>query len=123
MVVYNCTKRCNLKCVHCYSQSTGQPGDYELSTAEAKAFIDDLADFGNPVILFSGGEPLMRPDILELIDHAVAKGRRAVISTNGTLISSDMAKELKNRQLSYVGVSLDGMEATNDAFRGVSGSI
>ncbi len=123
VIVFNCTKRCNLKCVHCYSQSTGKPGENELSTSEAKDFIADIAAFGSPVILFSGGEPLTRPDLLELIDYAVEKGLRAVISTNGTLIEEAMAQELKKVKLSYVGVSLDGMEEVNDAFRGVKGAF
>ena len=91
----------------------------ELSTAEAKAMIDDLAMYGAPVILFSGGEPLMRPDLPELARYAVGKGMRAVISTNGTLITKDKAKELKDIGLSYVGVSLDGTKAIHDKFRGV----
>ena len=123
VVVFNCTKRCNLRCVHCYSHSTGEAGEGELTTAEAKALLDDLAQFGSPVVLFSGGEPLLRADLLELIDHAVAKGRRAVISTNGTLITPDFAKQLRRVKLSYVGVSLDGVAGTNDAFRGVPGAF
>ena len=123
VVVYNCTQRCNLKCVHCYSHSTGQKGRNELTTAEAKAFIADLAAFGSPVILFSGGEPLARPDLIELIEYAVAQGLRAVLSTNGTLIDSQTAKQLQRVKLSYVGVSLDGLEAVNDAFRGVPGAF
>ena len=123
VVVFSCTKRCNLRCAHCYSHSTGDAGENELTTAEAKALIDDLAQFGCPVILFSGGEPLLRPDLLELVDYAVSKGRRAVISTNGTLISPDMARQLKRVKLSYVGVSLDGMAGTNDAFRGAAGAF
>lgn len=123
VVVYNCTQRCNLKCVHCYSQSgNGAYGD-EMSTAEAKEFIDDIAAFGSPVILFSGGEPLVRHDIFELIEYAVSKGLRAVLSTNGTLINANSVKQLKNANISYVGISLDGMEATNDAFRGVQGAF
>lgn len=123
VVVFNCTKRCNLKCVHCYSHSTGALGEHELTTDEAKAFITDIADFGSPVILFSGGEPLTRPDIVELIEFANAQGLRAVISTNGTLITREMAERLKQVRLSYVGVSLDGLEAVNDAFRGVPGAF
>jgi radical SAM protein with 4Fe4S-binding SPASM domain len=85
--------------------------------------IDDLAQYGSPVILFSGGEPLMRPDLPELARYAVQKGMRAVISTNGTLISADKAKELKDIGLSYVGVSLDGMKPVHDKFRGVDGAF
>ena len=122
MVVWNVGRRCNLKCVHCYSSSANKFYENELTTAEGKMLIDDLAEFGAPVILFSGGEPLMRPDLLELAHYATAKGMRAVISTNGTLITSDLAKDLKNVGLSYVGVSLDGVGETNDRFRGVKGA-
>jgi radical SAM protein with 4Fe4S-binding SPASM domain len=123
IVVWNCTKRCNLKCAHCYAGSTCQVGPDELTGDEAKAMIDDLAAFGAPVILFSGGEPLMRPDLLDLIRHARAAGMRATISTNGTLITPAMAEEFAKLSLSYVGVSLDGLQATNDAFRGVRGAF
>ncbi len=123
VVVWNVTRRCNLKCVHCYSQSRNLDYPDELTTEEGKGFIDDLAAFGAPVILFSGGEPTIRPDLFELADYARKKGMRAVISTNGTLITKDMAKRLKDIGLSYVGVSLDGMKETNDKFRGVAGAF
>ncbi len=85
--------------------------------------MDDLSSYGAPVILFSGGEPIMRPDLPELAEYAVTKGLRAVISTNGTLITRELAKILKDIGLSYVGISLDGMKAVNDRFRGVSGAF
>ncbi len=123
VVVFNATRRCNLKCIHCYSDSENLAYEGELSTAEVRALIDDLAVFGAPVILFSGGEPLMRPDIEEVIAYAVGRGLRAVISTNGTLITEDRAARLRDLGLSYVGVSLDGMEATHDSFRKVNGAF
>jgi 12,18-didecarboxysiroheme deacetylase len=95
----------------------------ELTTDEGKRLIDDLAAFGAPVILFSGGEPLARKDLPELAEYAVQKGMRAVISTNGTLITPEVAQTLKRIGLSYVGISLDGMEAVNDKFRGVPGAF
>ena len=122
VVVWNITKRCNLKCIHCYAHAKATPADNELTTDEGKALIDDLAAFGSPVILFSGGEPLMREDLPELAEYAVSKGMRAVISTNGTLITPEVAKKLKEIGLSYVGISLDGMEKTHDHFRGQKGS-
>jgi 12,18-didecarboxysiroheme deacetylase len=122
VVVWNVGRRCNLHCVHCYSHSRDIAYDGELTRDEAIRMIDDLAAFGAPVLLFSGGEPLMRPDILELIGYARSKGLRAVLSTNGTLITPEMAAELKTFGLSYVGVSLDGLEETNDRFRGVKGA-
>jgi 12,18-didecarboxysiroheme deacetylase len=123
VVVWNVTRRCNLKCIHCYAHADASPAPDELSTVEGKMLIDSLAEFGCPVILFSGGEPLMREDLLELAAYAVEKGMRAVISTNGTLITARVAAEMKSIGLSYVGISLDGLEAVNDRFRGIRGAF
>ncbi len=123
VVVWNMTRRCNLKCIHCYSNSDNINYPDELTTEEGKKLIDDLAQFGSPVILFSGGEPLLRADLLELAQHATNKGMRAVISTNGTLISKEIAEKLQKIGLSYVGVSLDGLEKTHDRFRGKKGAF
>jgi len=123
VVVWNVGQRCNLKCVHCYSQSKDIEYPGELNTKEAKAMLDGLAEYGAPVILFSGGEPLMRKDLMELITYAKDKGLRAVISTNGTLITEEKAEELKQFGLSYVGISLDGLRETNDKFRGIEGAF
>ncbi len=123
VVVWNVTRRCNLKCVHCYAHAKDIPSDNELTTEQGKALIDDLAAFGAPVMLFSGGEPLVRKDLPQLAAYAVEKGMRAVISTNGTLITSKMARTLKEIGLSYVGISLDGMKEINDRFRGVNGAF
>ncbi len=123
VVVWNATRRCNLKCVHCYAHAEDRTFADELTTSEGKDLIADLAGFGVPVILFSGGEPLVRKDLPELADYAVKKGMRAVISTNGTLISAETAKTLKDIGLSYVGISLDGMEEINDKFRGIRGAF
>ena len=122
VVVWNMTRRCNLKCVHCYAQSEDIDYDNELTREQSLAMIDDLADFGVPVLLFSGGEPLVHPRLIEYAQYAVSKGMRAVISTNGTLITEEKAKALKAIGLSYVGISLDGLEETHDKFRGVKGS-
>jgi len=123
VVVWNITRQCNLKCIHCYAHAKNIPFDNELSTKEGKNLIDDLARFNVPVLLFSGGEPLIRKDLPELAAYTVEKGIRAVISTNGTLISQKTAHILKDIGLSYVGISLDGMEKTNDRFRGVKGAF
>ena len=123
VVVWNMTRRCNLKCVHCYAQAKDIEFENELSIEEGKNLIDDLANFGSPVILFSGGEPTLRKDLSELAAYAREKGMRAVISTNGTLIDRNLAKKLKDVGLSYVGVSLDGIRETNDRFRGVKGAF
>jgi MoaA/NifB/PqqE/SkfB family radical SAM enzyme len=125
VVVWNITRRCNLKCVHCYAHALGEDevSPNELTTAEGRTLLDDLAQFGAPVVLFSGGEPLVRQDLSELAAYAVSKGMRAVISTNGTLIRPTVAQELKKIGLSYVGISLDGLEEVNDRFRGVKGAF
>jgi len=122
VVVWNVTRACNLKCVHCYAHATDATSSDELSHAQGRRLIDDLAQFGVPVLLFSGGEPLVRKDLPELAAYAVEKGMRAVISTNGTLIDRATAQVLKNIGLSYVGISLDGLKPVNDRFRGVAGA-
>jgi len=123
VVVWNCTQRCNLKCVHCYAQSEDRNYPGEMSTEEGKAMIDDLAAYGSPVLLFSGGEPTIRKDLLELMHYAKSKGMRVVISTNGTLITPEKAKQFAEVGLSYVGVSLDGGRETHDSFRGMPGAF
>jgi 12,18-didecarboxysiroheme deacetylase len=122
VVVWNITRRCNLKCVHCYAQAKDQVFDNELTTDEGKNLIDDLSQYKVPVLLLSGGEPTIRKDLPELAAYAIEKGMRAVISTNGTLITQEMARVLKDIGLSYVGISLDGMEKIHDRFRGVKGA-
>ena len=123
VVVWNMTRRCNLKCIHCYSNSRNIRYKNELTTDEGEKLISDLAAFRSPVILFSGGEPLMREDLSELVEFAVDQGMRAVISTNGTLLTKKTVNILKKTGISYVGVSLDGMEKTHDRFRGVEGAF
>jgi len=123
VVVWNVTQACNLKCIHCYARAADQKYKEELTHDQALKLIDELADFGVPVILFSGGEPFMRTDLVDLARHTVQNGMRAVISTNGTLINRDKACELREIGLSYVGVSLDGMEEVHDHFRGKKGAF
>lgn len=123
VVVWNVTKRCNLRCVHCYASADPSPHPDELTTEEGFRLLEDLAQFGCPVVLFSGGEPLMRPDILDLIHKAVSLGLRAVVSTNGVLIDRPLARELKKFGLSYVGISMDGLREVHDRFRGLKGAF
>lgn len=121
VVVWNVTPACNLRCSHCYYDAgTGSPG---LDTEEALTLLADLAAFHVPVVLFSGGEPLLRPDLPRLIGRAVELGMRAVISTNGTLITRERARTLRDLGVSYVGVSLDGVGEANDRMRGVPGAF
>ncbi len=123
VVVWNSTKTCNLHCVHCYMDSNSEKYVGELSTEEAKKFIDDLADFRVPVLLFSGGEPLIRHDFFELAEYAASKGIRPTLSTNGTLITREAAKKIKEIGVGYVGISLDGLREVNDRFRGKTGAF
>lgn len=125
VVVWNATNRCNLKCVHCYAgaESCSGTDGAELTTAEGKRLLDDLAEYGVPVVLFSGGEPTVRSDLTELVSHATDAGLRAVLSTNGTLLTVERARELKAAGLAYAGVSVDGLAESNDAFRGVDGAF
>ena len=122
IVVWNCTSKCNLKCVHCYSSSDSSGRSSSMSTGEGRAFIHQLADFGVPVLLFSGGEPLFRPDLFELARFAVDRGLGVVVSTNGTLITPDVASQIKDVGFREVGISLDGVGIINDRFRGVDGA-
>jgi len=122
IVVWNCTRKCNLHCVHCYSSAGDKDHAEVLTTEQAKSFIHDLADFGVPVILFSGGEPLLRQDIFELAKLAEKHRIRTALSTNGTLISKSLANEIKNASFAEVGISLDGIGSKNDRFRGKEGA-
>jgi putative heme d1 biosynthesis radical SAM protein NirJ1 len=123
VVVWNCTRTCNLKCKHCYANSDSKTYKEELSTDEAKKFINNLREFKVPVILFSGGEPLLRKDLFELIKYAKECNIRSTISTNGTLIDKKTAVKLKECGVGYVGISLDGMRERHDEFRGSKGAF
>ncbi|MFC6784614.1 TIGR04347 family pseudo-SAM/SPASM protein [Halobaculum halobium] len=123
VVVWNGTKRCNLSCSHCYAGADVGAAPGELTTAEAKGMLDELADYGAPVVLFSGGEPLVREDLPELVAHASDAGIRPVLSTNGTLLTRDRARELRDAGLAYAGISVDGRREVNDAFRGQEGAF
>lgn len=123
VIVWNITQRCNLRCIHCYAHADTRCNERELTADQGLRLLDELADFGVPVVLFSGGEPLMRDDLPTLIAHARRRNMRAVISTNGTLIDNDVAKRLADLGLSYVGVSIDGLRKTHDRFRGADGAF
>ncbi len=123
VVVWNSTRTCNLRCIHCYMDSEAKKYAGELNTEEARQLIDDLADFKVPVLLFSGGEPLIRPDFFELAEYARDKGIRPTLSTNGTLITRDIAQRIKDIGVGYVGISLDGLREVNDKFRGRAGAF
>lgn len=123
VVVWNISRRCNLHCVHCYAGAADRDYEGELSTEEALEVIDDLGRFGAPVVLFSGGEPLMRKDLFTLSRRARDAGMRVVLSTNGTLLTPEIAREAKEQGFSYIGVSLDGTREVHDKFRGMRGAF
>jgi len=122
VVVWSVTQACNLRCVHCYASATAGPAEGELTHEEGLALLDDIRAFNVPAVLFSGGEPLARPDILELIDYAQSIGLVCTLSTNGVLIDETMADKLAALGLKYVGISVDGSEARHDKLRGVKGA-
>jgi radical SAM protein with 4Fe4S-binding SPASM domain len=123
VVVYNCTQRCNLRCLHCYSGSETWQRDTELTTGQAKKMLSQLVEVNCPVVLFSGGEPLLRKDIFELLTEAKQCGLRTALSTNGTLIDSEVADKLIKAKVDYVGISIDGAERFHDEFRQAKGSF
>jgi len=121
VVVYNCTPKCNLKCIHCYNAAEQSSTDRQLTTEEAKRLLQQLAEVNCPVLLLSGGEPLLRPDIFELLGEAKRIGLRTALSSNGTLIDAGTAEKIADSGVSYVGISIDGPESFHDKFRKVPG--
>ena len=119
LVSWMTTNRCNLRCVHCY-QDAEEATDLELSTEEGKKMISEIARAGFKVMIFSGGEPLMRPDIYELVSYAREQGLRPVFGTNGTLITPEVAHKLKEAGACAMGISVDSLSAEkHDKFRGL----
>lgn len=123
LVVWNTTNRCNLRCRHCYLEAEDRSYSDELSSNEAREFIQDLSVMGVPVLLFSGGEPLLRKDLIEMIEYASTLGLRPVLSSNGTLITPEKADALKKAGIQYIGVSIDGGPTIHDSFRCQPGSF
>jgi len=125
VVFWNTTNECNLSCIHCYlNAGPSNRRKNELSLKEAKEFLDDLSNMHIPLLMFTGGEPLVRKDFWELASYASSKGLKTAISTNGTLITKNVAKKIKDNGVEYAGVSLDGAdEKTHDNFRNQLGSF
>lgn len=123
VVAWALTRACNLRCVHCYASAAPRPDPDELSHHECLAVLEDLRDFQVPAVLFSGGEPLVRPDLLELLRAASRLGLACTLSTNGLLIDEPMAEALANLRLRYVGVSLDGLQPRHDLLRRQKGAF
>jgi heme d1 biosynthesis radical SAM protein NirJ len=123
VVIWNLTRRCNLKCRHCYTTSADIEFPGELSTDQAKRVMRDLKDFGIPALILSGGEPMSRPDFFDLAEQARALDfRYLALSTNGTRIIDSAAQRVADLGFDYVGISIDGIGARNDWFRGVDGA-
>jgi len=119
LISYAVTKKCNLKCKHCYSDATKEQAPDELSTEESKRLLDDITNWGIKLLIFDGGEPLYRDDFFDIAKYGSNKGLRVVIGSNGTLIDKDMAKRLKSSGIMAVQISIDGAKAqTHDWFRG-----
>jgi heme b synthase len=125
LIFWETTAGCNLRCIHCRRIDVSDklvPED--LTTAESKQLIDQIMAFSNPILILSGGEPLIRPDIFEIAEYAVAKGLRVALATNGTLIDGPMAQRIVEAGIRRVAVSLDGATAeTHDTFRALPGSF
>ena len=117
VVIWNLIRRCNLTCKHCYSISADTDFAGELSTAEVFAVMDDLYASGVRVLILSGGEPLLRPDLTAIVERAKSMGFYVGLSTNGTLIGTDNIEKIERFGLDYLGISIDGLRATHDRFR------
>ncbi len=124
LIAWEVTRSCNLACKHCRAEAHPEPYENELSTIEAKALIDTFPSVGEPIIIFTGGDPMIRPDVYELAAYARDKGLRCVMSPNGTLITEESAKQIKEAGFQRCSISIDGADAaSHDAFRGVAGAF
>lgn len=123
IISWNSTQACNLNCIHCY-RDAGKKFDGELSTAEGKKLLEQIARAGFKIMVFSGGEPLLRSDVYELITYAASLGLRPVCGTNGTLITEEVARRLKEAGLMRAGISIDSLDPSkHDFFRGSEGAL
>ncbi len=124
-LAWEVTRRCNLSCVHCRSSSKLMLNQHpDCSTAQAYRIIDDIVAFSKPVLVLTGGEPLLRNDIFDIVNNATEKGLRVCLATNGTFINSEMAEQIKSSGIKMVSLSLDGSTAEiHDNFRGQPGAF
>ena len=124
MVAWELTRSCNLACVHCRASAANGPHEGELSTGECRKIIDEIVSFSTPTVILTGGEPLMRPDLFDIVEYGEKKGLRMVIAVNGTLVDEDTALRLKDAGIRRVSLSVDGRDGqSHDSFRGVAGSF
>ncbi len=123
VISWNLTLRCNLQCPHCYIDAGEHAGKEELTTVQGKLLIDQIAEVSRPLLILSGGEPMLRPDVCELARYATGKGLTVVMGTNGTLIDNTVAGRLKSSGVKAVAVSIDSPVAEqHDTFRGQAGA-
>ncbi|MGC8646841.1 MAG: radical SAM protein [Thermoplasmata archaeon] len=123
VLFWNLTLQCNLKCLHCYANAMNKKSPDELKTEKILEIADDLAEIKLPVVILSGGEPILHPDIYRISSYLNEKGIRVTISSNGTTINDRVALNLAESGVKYVGISLDGYGESNDYFRGVKGAF
>ena len=124
MVAWELTRNCNLNCIHCRARASAGPHADELTLSQCKQILDDISSFSSPTIIVTGGEPLLRPDIFDILLYGREKGLRMVIAVNGTLLDEETAGKLKEAGIVRVSMSLDGKDAlSHDSFRGVAGSF
>ncbi len=124
MIAWEVTRNCNLSCIHCRASATSGPYSGELNLDECKKIIDEIASFASPTVILTGGEPLMRDDIFDIIEYGTLKGLRIVIAINGSLLNKENAYRLKKGGIKRVSLSIDGKSSiTHDQFRGVTGSF
>ncbi|MCL4325682.1 MAG: radical SAM protein [Candidatus Thermoplasmatota archaeon] len=123
VLFWNLTLKCNLNCQHCYANASAKPDPGELSDGQISDLIRDLKNMGLPVVIFSGGEPFLRTGFYDFIRQAKESKIRVSISTNGTLITETVASELKDLNVDYAGISIDGMNDIHDQFRGMKNSF
>lgn len=124
MVAWEVTRSCNLACVHCRASSVHGPYAGELTTAQGLRLLDDIAASSTPLIILTGGEPLLRADIYEIAAYGNKKGLRMVLATNGTLVTEEIAGKMKTAGIQRVSISIDGMDAqSHDVFRNVPGAF
>jgi len=123
LIAWELTNACNLACIHCRASAIKDPAPDELSTAEAKHFVDELIEY-KPIIILTGGEPLLRPDVYDIAQYASGHGLRVVLATNGTLLTPDIVRHLKEVGIQRVSISIDGStKETHDIFRGEPGAF